>query len=615
MTIPRSVKFNTLERAIATDLNRVGTLTGKAVLDRELAFQAGMQDTFLPCVTRGLAASSSSGMVIDISAGEALIPVTSPTADQAAIQLGVLLAPTTIELEASPVTNRFDLVYAVFSNSDTDLNTRQILTLSGPAVASLPVNKTRQPTLTLAKVSGSDAVNPTVPSAPAGSIALWYFWRTAGDVTINSDRILDARVQHNPWGLRLQHGIENGCKLYRNNNTSLGLTAGTAWVLGARVNLASSSVYTPTGLLPGGALAADTTYHAYLVTRGNGSLLALSATASVAISTIAPNSNGTPSAPITYIADPAFGLISASTSKALYLGTVFTTAAAQFEDGNPGQPASPGGGTTDMLLDVGPTATFGMVGSPNCWLRPPVMSWVSVTQVNFTPCFALIRGVPVSFPGTTISVGSNLFPGDVLSATTFYYTYARFTLDNSANGLISRSRRVEFIISSEAPNSTGGKPTPGTNRSSNDYLFCGSFLTDGISAIVSFVREFGFVRYTGLASLGGPFAIPVFPTRLICTAFAPPTSTVVEIIASIYTVASVLPLVTQYSIFSATGEPVNQLRFDLIKDTENSSGFSLIGKVGINPSSEFEISRSVSSGTVTVSQVTMHQTGYAESIP
>lgn len=540
MTAPDTVIVNTLEQILSTDLNRIGGLAGKSVQDALAMLEGGIDlsvtQVARSCVRKGLSASPGTGMAVLVTPGEVMrFDVGTSGTDVSQYLLGRLASETSVAIDAADAANpRVDVIYATLSASDQDSTTRNILTLPARTIAPAAVFKSRRPLVTLGYDAGTPAANPDFATAvvPAGSVALWYVYVPALATSITDAHLIDARIRFHPYALARKHCRELGLcpDASPSSATSVVIPSGRAFVDGALLDVTANQTATGAALSPSGStvLVASTEYTLYAVARGMGSGAPVgkgvaSGFVPVLVAGNPPTVEGRPLLALTY--RPLFGAgvdnLTKTTTNALYLGTLHTDSAGNFQTGGDGIPLNRDGSHRAGNISPG---TSGFPGSPTCWVRKPWLSWVDANTVRLgvgVPSVAGILGVTTD--GLTAAIPGNLVSGDIESASTWYYLYLR-----NRNTGFTRGVPRDYVLrfSSEAPNAAGQKPTPETGYASADYLFAGSVFNNSASNIEPFFRQGEVVTFRDASGsmILHSADIAVSPARTAITARLPSSS-------------------------------------------------------------------------------------------
>ncbi len=514
MTTPRQVLLNTLEQVLSTDFNRVGALAGKAAMDALIFAEASfVHVTPRSVVLDGLDATVGAGLTVDISDGSLARFDAAAGADASKYELGTLQALQNIVFDGANAPDstdpRIHLIHGTPASNDTDSSSRNVLVLPGRTVVSTSVSKTREPALTLGIEPGAATPSPVFPTAPAGTVALWYVLLPPSVVTIDPDHLIDARVQFNPAALSRAHHRVSGLYVSPDLSTLTGVDveSGRALVNGAALEVLQNGTFATPGVFGSGvgSLASSTEYTLYAVVRGNGDLVSKNVTDGfipVLALGLSPDPDGRPSSPIAYrpISGPGvtpFDAVTRTTSNALYLGTLHTTGSAIFQLGGDGIPTNKDG--TQSIQITGRSFAARAVG----FIQKPRLVFLSTTTVNLTDAHFVIEGVEGASPLTSATMPGDLVSGDAETFDTFYFVYLRPRFTKPARGAI---RDYVLKISTEAPNTTLGKPTPEAGFNPQDYLYVGSFFNDASSDILKFQRDGNNVFFTSAG--GAPKVTP-----------------------------------------------------------------------------------------------------------
>ena len=498
MSFETHVLYNTLERALSTDLTRGGRLAGTALLDTLIGLSGGVGTTAPPNPTlRGLGLRLGAGLNVILEVGSFLRYDTGsiPT-DGSAYRLGVLRAEATLLMTADPALPRVARISIAEVSQDTDSTNRDIFDPATQTFVSTPVPKTRRASSAVTITLGTPATNPLPPATPAGQVVLWDVYIAAAAVGLNASHLMDARVPFSLEAFRARTAREGLIPYVVNaGGTTLGVRPGQLQGRGvvSSLDVFRTLVVAGSDLLMGGALAANTTYYVYAVARGNDSPMGTTVVARLAfiLSTLVPTADGSPPSAITYpplqgVLDQASGGPRVSTTAAYAIGTVTTDAGATL--------VTPAGGLqlgrdpATMIQAIDP-ATGGLVGGvQNYWMREARFEYVDANTVRLASGIAIIRGVP--YPVSTAlsaTLPGSLIAGEADAPETWYYVYARLSSTFTINGSGGR-RTLSLRLTTEAPDANNGMPTPEAGFASSDYVYVGSFWNDYLDAIQAFDR-------------------------------------------------------------------------------------------------------------------------------
>lgn len=511
MTIPRRTIFNSLEQILSTDLNRVGDLSGKAMMDALMFVQAAsILGTPRNVTLRGLDASAGAGLSVDVDPGFLAQFDVALSGDNSQFKLGALLAQTNVALPAAdPVNPRVDLISAAITFADTDSSVRNVLTLPSRVVVPTAVDKTRNPSITLNASFGIPGASPAIPATPVGEVPLWYVFIPAAAVSLTDDELVDARVLFTPAALADSHARRFGFLVSTGSGglNFVRISSGEAIVNGAPVRQDAAVEYDGTTIRPTtpGAIATDTEYQLYLVGKGSGNPVGKTSAEPFipVLHNVAPLETGRPSAALSY--RPLRGIhdeLVLSSSDALYIGTMLAQTSPNFQEFS-GYPMTKGGARPSFFLRGADKGVAGISAASVVLGARPRLTWGSVTTIGVTSAIFLLGGAPVNVPAQTVDITTDLVSGEVEAANTWYYIYARprvgrASLNTSLSGIGT------YVISSEAPDSAGGKPTPEAGFSSFEYKFVGSFFNDTSSDLHDFVRNGNQVLFRPHVSNGTP---------------------------------------------------------------------------------------------------------------
>ena len=236
--IPSRMNQTAREQVLATDLNRIGDLAGRELMDSKL-LRSVRADFYKPstnafddfaAVSKAAQATPIAGLtqppsldgmaaVFDMAlgAGEAELPFTSANPDQSDYQLLRWAAQTLIwPAGGTPdATNPLIcLIVATPGDQLTGLQSRNILL--DPILRTVSpqnVYKTTNPLATISVIAGTAAAIPVPPAVPAGSLALFEVWVPA--LASDSTAFLPVRRawRQIEFPGTSQHGVLKGCDL------------------------------------------------------------------------------------------------------------------------------------------------------------------------------------------------------------------------------------------------------------------------------------------------------------------------------------------------------------------------------------------------------------------
>lgn len=583
MTIPDRVILNTLEQILSADMNRVGELAGKAAQDALLGLTKGVDftGTFPSPVREGLLATPGAGLSVDVSAGELMWfdPGVAVGADVSRYKLGRLESTHNQVLNvADPVNPRIDLISAAVVDLDEDNVPRNILTLPARTVTPTNVDKTRRGNLDIATagyVAGTPGASPAFPATPFNHVPLWYVYVPAAAAAVVDGHLMDAREYWRTNDLA-QYGT-GPRTLYaavgRATVANFRLPTGRVGVsFGGLADVRSEQEYPFNGIVQSGEavpIAAGTEVDHYLVAVGCGAPVGKAEpegvvpTATGFASVAPPNSNGTPpGGGINYYPLLSLGLTNVvrTTTRAAFIGSIVSAGGGNYEPESGGLPLDKGG--LDYAAAVGQDGGILQVGG---WTKlPAVQGSVFTAGVTITEGSVFINRSPFYYPGNFTGVflpalglgGADLVAGEVTQASTWYYVYLRQAYATAA--VRGRQRTLTAVFSAEAPNLSGGKPTPEAGFASGEYMFVGSFRTDVAGNVEGFIREGQQVRWINCSPIwfnALHFAdINVSPLPTLISMFLPDTSRagVVSIEAELQAAAGTSDAVT-YLLYQAAG--------------------------------------------------------------
>jgi hypothetical protein len=566
MTIPDRVILNTLEQILSADMNRVGELAGKAAQDALLGLTKGVDfsGTFPSPVREGLDASVGAGLSVDISAGELMWfdPGVAVGADVSRYKLGRLEATYNQPLNvADPVNPRIDLISAAVVDLDEDNTARNVLTLPARTVTPTNVDKTRRGDVDIASagyVAGTPAATPAFPSTPLNHVPLWYVYVPASAAAVTDDYLMDARTYWrtndvNLFGSGLRTALQ--AQVDPASAANLRIPTGTAHVSpGGIAQVNTVQTYALNSIVQLGEavpIADRTEVDHYIVAKGNGVPVGKNepngivpvATGLAAVAP--PNPDGTPpGGGITYRPLQVAGIaaVTFTTIRAAFIGSIQSVGGGNYAAEAGGLPLDKGG--TDYAAAVGGVGGFYQINSIG--KLPTVSNVAFLNAVSIAPGSVVLNRTPVVFPGGTGTMpavlgnpgdkgdggggaGTNdLIVGENLVGSTWYYVYLRPRI--SENTLRGRPREATEVISAEAPNIDGTKPTPEAGFNGSEYCFIGSSQTDLLGAVWGFSRMGEAVYFRNRAVLASAIHnadIAASPGFTTISPLVPATSTLV----------------------------------------------------------------------------------------
>lgn len=589
MSFAPHVIWNNLERVTSDDLTRAGLLASSALMDVLVGLatgpSSGAPSQVAPAVVlRGLLLSTASGMNVSLAVGTILrYSTTSIPTDGSAYRLGVLRSAATLLLTSDPTLPRVARISIAEVSEDADTTNRDIYDEVTQQFTSTPVAKTRRATSTVTITLGTPAANPVAPATPAGGIPLWDVFIPAAAVTIDGTHFMDLRVPFSSGAERAR--VERtGLNTYApaSGGTTVGVGTGQLKVRGDTFDFAGQQFVTATDdLLLGAAPAANTTYYMYAIGRSETTPVGLSLVGGLAfvLSTVAPDDvYGQPTGSINYaplqtIVDQASGGPLASTTRAYCVGTMLTDGSGNFRYPSSGPQL---GNNPFVALQMCDPATGGFDPVQNFWLRQPLFEWIAVDQVRCTNGLAVIRGIPHQVISETATIPAALVSGEVEAPSTWFYLYAR--LETTFSVLTAGKRRIVMRLSTQAPNSDNGIPTPESGFVSGDYIYVGSVWNDSGSDFKQFVRvgtRYRWLRPEAINYSGTP-TLATSPTRTTITAIVPSTAQVAEIratLAAYTTSATAGSILSSMAFWHRTGGTGSgDMAFNLSFHTHGSSG-------------------------------------------
>lgn len=631
MTSPRQVIANTLEQILSADHSRIGALAGKAAMDIAFFLTSGQLSLPRSAVLRGLNATPGVGLSIDIAPGELAFYDAAAGVDSSQYQLGRNASTTNLLIAAAdPANPRVDLIHGTPTSTDSDSQVRNVLTLPSRVVTPVLVNKTREPTMTLAVTTGTPAASPVAPAGPAGALPLWYVFVPAAFAGPFTDsELADGRPQFNPTEIIRSHGrIDGLVPVPVGLTTNLTFQSGSAVMDGAlgrltaNVTLDANDIFSAAA---GGPVAADTEYHLYSIIKGRISHpVAKTLEMILGIRLDPPLANGRPSGAI-YTYRPLQGLHdewvhTVVGPQALYLGSAMSTSGAVWQIGGDSVALNLDGSTKEAVYTG---TTPGLAGGVNGFTRKPRLSYLSASSVRLEECGPLITGVPGFNFALTATMPGSLVSGDIESASTWYYVYLRNAVPGTspvAGGVV---RNYTLVISTEAPSVRLQKPTPEATFSVQDYLFVGSFFNNASSDIEPYDRIGDLVLWRELTTIFGPANPATTPAFTTIQALMPDTSRGAIINAGAAAVASGAgaTLSVIFSLYANTTVAAAFMNMDLTTiltsgyvagDAITDSGGQLI--IPTSSAGQFRANRNAGTLTGAGTALRIDQVGYVENV-
>lgn len=616
MSGPTTTLFNTLEQILSPDLNRIGSLSGKAIMDRLIAFAGTMDSATAPknATLRGLDLTPGAGVSVDLAAGE-FVRFGTASANESALKLGAVAALTNLVITPDGANPRIARVSVGEASADSDASIRNILTLPARTITPTNVNKTRSPSATVTLTLGTPAANPVAPATPAGHVALWDVYVPAAAASIAAGHLIDLRIQFNPWATSFESLIERGLGFGTSSSSFVNVTLNSGRLVqrGAVADVAQRTVLGSSLLIPGGALAANTVYNLYAIARGSGDGVGKGEAdgISLILTTTSPSADGTQT--VTYNPLATVGVTTHTrTGTGLYLGTIHTDNASQFGAGGNGGPIDRDGSAMNGIMDP---VRGGFPGQGPGFFAPPAINWIDATTIFVGTATFVINGFVGFRAGANATFAGNLASGEVETASTWYYIYLRPRLGSASRGI---RRDYVVVFSSEAPTVTGAKPTPEAGFAIPDYLFCGSFRNNAASNIIQFSRAASSVLLTGeriaTSFAGGDIAIdPAFTT---VTAVAPTTARAIRLHVVHLFGANAADRILSVSFYPLA--TIASYRHQLSLRTQNGTGFFPASEqllIETTAAGAFRMNRSAFAGGGTQTYSQTHQmVGYEEDI-
>lgn len=533
MTTPDSVNWNSEERILSSDLNRMGGLSGRGIMDALAALVGGIESSPGPeaVVRKGLLATPGAGLQVSISPGEAMrFDASSVGVDSSGYLLGRSDSASIVTIDgADPVNPRVDLVYATFAIALEDSVNREILQLPDRSVSSLASFKSSRPRLVFDKVTGTPDANPDLPGVPAGAIGLWYVYVPALAVGILDAHLMDVRRRFHPAALIQGHSRIDGlyASVDQQDLEEITIQSGRAIVEGALLVHNQNQPLQRSSLLGtgGGFFTSSAEYSLYAIAAGSGTDTPVGKTITdgmipVLAFNLPPLPDGRPSVPILY--RPLRGIVDSftiNTSKALYLGTFHTNDTASFNLDGDGLPTN-----RDGSFVLSGLTSEGRLPGRNYWLQAPRMSRFGPSAINLTGGVPVHDGIPGTYFGGSADMATHLFAGEFEAPNTWYYVYLR----RQTNGNVARGtiRSYRIVLTAQSPNVTTLQPLLSeVGFSDADYLYLGAVYNNAVGDLLDFRqagRLFQWVN-AGDDPTGNAFGgvLATFPAKTPITTIAP----------------------------------------------------------------------------------------------
>jgi hypothetical protein len=195
-----AMRIQTLERAVADDIDNAQRLHNKALLDvlrRLLQDAAGAVQSG---VLEGLrvSAAASGALAVDVDAGLAFYDDAGSLTDADldspyhAIQLRASSEDVSIAAAHSTL-DRIDAVYVSWTGGTWESELRDVRPSAGAAFVATSIDKRIGPEITVSVVTGTADASPVAPSIPAGGVLLAHVTVAAGATTSAGLTVSDQR--------------------------------------------------------------------------------------------------------------------------------------------------------------------------------------------------------------------------------------------------------------------------------------------------------------------------------------------------------------------------------------------------------------------------------------
>jgi len=235
---PSRVSFSNREQGLSSDMNRIGNLAGRELMDHA-SLRSVRADFYDPAtatfddftaVSKAAQATPIAGLTrppsldgiasvfnMALGAGEAQLPGTAPTADVSGYQLLRWDAQTLTWPGGGtpdPTNPLICLVVATPADVLSDLQSRNVLVdPSSRAIVPANLYKTSNPVATISVVAGTAAAAPVPPAVPAGALALFEVWVPALASDSTAFKVCRRAWRQIEFPGSSQHGILKGCDL------------------------------------------------------------------------------------------------------------------------------------------------------------------------------------------------------------------------------------------------------------------------------------------------------------------------------------------------------------------------------------------------------------------
>lgn len=634
MSEPTRVLYNTLEQILSTDWNRSGRLAGKAVQDALIGLTNAVDNAAAPvsAVREGLNATVGAGLSVDVSAGELLRfdPTILVTADDSRYRLAILTATSNEPLTvADPGNPRIDVVSAVETTLDTDNQVRNVLTLPTRVVTPTAVDKLRRGSITITVTDGVAGPTPAFPTPPAGDVALWYVYVPAAAAVVTDGHLMDARQYWRTNDIT-QFGSGNRTTLQPRvdpaSAANLLLPTGQLYISnGGLAHIRASQTYTFNSVVQSGEgtpIVADTEVDHYLVTKGNGVPVGkIEPNGVIPVATglgTPPESGIPPGGGIVYFPLLSFGLTNVvfTTLKAAYIGSLVSAGGGNYRVSSGSLPLDLGGGMFASAI-----ADHGGFAAKSGLIRPKSVQYVSATEIEVLGSISVvINWVPAFIDNPTWDITADLAAGDAEAADTWFYAYVRTRVDLSSR--TTPQRDLVPILSVEAPDANGNKPTPEGGFISEEYVFIGTVYNDSGSDFKPFHNEHGrYLWQTPESMFVGVFATGAGPGGTVTTMTAIiPTKTSKRALIRSNALSTVDPSSMDYIFYHnpsgrwpASGTRIAGIvAFDPSGPAGENSWEVFDFDIGVDASKQFFGQSPSASPPTGTNQITVEQMGYIE---
>jgi hypothetical protein len=195
-----AVRFQTLERALADDVDNAQRLQSKALLDVLRRLFQDEDGSVQSGVLEGLrvSAAASGALAVDIDAGLAFHDdagsLTDADLDSSYHAIQLRESSEDVSIAASHSTlDRIDAVYVSWTGGTWQSEMRDVRPAAGANFAPTSIDKRIGPEITVSVVTGTADASPVAPSIPAGGVLLAHVTVAAGATTSAGLTVSDQR--------------------------------------------------------------------------------------------------------------------------------------------------------------------------------------------------------------------------------------------------------------------------------------------------------------------------------------------------------------------------------------------------------------------------------------